>query len=907
MRRIGFVILVLLMVVGMLFSARGKMKFEHIDIGQGLSGNTVYCVFQDSQGFLWFGTESLIRYDGYNFRIFKHDPRDPASLSKDVVADICEDRTNVLWIGTYGGGLNRFDRAKETFNRYQNRPGDPGSLSHDTVVSIYEDRTGILWIGTWGGGLNRLERDRGTFTAFRAGNGDPAGLSSDYVKCIYEDRSGTLWVGTWGGGLHLYDRQKEVFRSFGRRSGELGSLSSDNIRAIFQDQAGILWIGTDDGLNKMAPAGGDGGRPGFILSGDRIFDIYESPGEPGILWIATDEGLNIFDKEKERLFHYRPDPGKPASLSSKVIRCIAEDSSGLIWLGTQGGGLNKCYRGQDQFTLYQSDPADANSLSYKDVYALCEDASGALWIGTSGGGLDRFDRQSNRFTHYRHQAGNPRSLSSNIVFSIIEDREGTLWIGTWLGGLDKFDRQTGTFTHFGSSPQDPRSLGNYSVLAIHEDQAGILWLGTDGGLSKFDRHTGAFTWYKHEATDAYSLSSDLVVTVYEDRSRRLWVGTDEGLDSLDRETGRFTHFRSHGEDPRTLSSDVVIAIYEDRSGRLWVGTDDGLNRLYRRQGVFSRYREQDGLPGNTVTGILEDRHGHLWIGTNKGLSRFNPRTGVFENYYRQDGLQSDAFNPAACCKSKGGELFFGGPNGFNIFNPDHVKGSPHIPPIVLTDFTVLSQPGTRGGDSPVRGQISEVKAIKLDYRQSVFFFEFAALDFANPDKNRYAYKLAGGDGEWHYLGSQRRITFANLPPGNYTLHIKGSNSSGAWNEEGVTLSIIITPPFWQTWWFRGLLGLLVIGILIKLYRLRIGFLTRRLEQEARIGFFCKKYDISRREREVMLLLLEGKSSREIEDRLYISMNTVKSHVSSIYQKLGVKNRYQLFNLLGNSHGSKESP
>ncbi|MGH7450322.1 MAG: two-component regulator propeller domain-containing protein [bacterium] len=479
-------------------------------------------------------------------------------------------------------------------------------------------------------------------------------------------------------------------------------------------------------------------------------------------------------------------------LSQSSIQCILQDRKGFMWFGT-ADGLNK-YDGY-RFTVYKNNPDNPNSLSDNWVSSIYEDpdeVGRVLWIGTGNQGLNKLvlskaegsDREKEKFTPYKNNSDNPNSLSDNVVTSIYEDRSGVLWIGTWGGGLNKFDREKEKFTHYKNNPNNPKSLSGNHVFSIYEDRSGVLWIGTwGGGLNKLD------------------------------------LSKAEGSD---REKEKFTHYKNDPNNPNSLSDNWVNSIYEDRSEMLWIGTaGGGLNRFDRKKGRITHYRERDGLPNDCIYGILEDDHGNLWLSTNNGLSKFNPQTKEFKNYDVRDGLQSNEYNGHAYYKSAvSGEMFFGGINGFNAFHPDSVKDNPYIPPVVITAFARYNTDDVAGKPIAEKG-ISETQEIELSYKDNIFTFEFAALSYRNTFKNQYVYTLEGFNENWIQLGTKHDVTFTNLDPGKYTLRVKGSNNDGVWNETGASVKIIITPPYWQTWWFRGLIAAAVIGFLVGLYNYRV--------------------------------------------------------------------------------------
>jgi ligand-binding sensor domain-containing protein/signal transduction histidine kinase len=814
------------------YAQTGTVRFENITTEQGLSQSTITAILQDRQGFMWFATEDgLNQYDGYQFTVYKYDPDNPGSLSDDVVYSICEDHNGKLWVGT-AAGLDRFDRAKGTFAHYRHDPDDPYSLGGKSVSAILEDRAGVLWVGTEDGGLDRLDRVTDRFAHYRHVANDPQSLSDDTVYSICQDRNGELWIGTLTG-LDRFDPLTESFTHY--RQDPTGShvVGDYTVNDIYEDRRGALWIGTRGGLARF-----DQSQNRFIeyrhnpddprsLSSDSVRRIYED--SRGTLWVGTRSGLDQLDRTQNHFIHYNHDPSDPHSLVSDSVRVIYEDRSGVVWVGTSGGGLSKYSQVMQRFPLYPYRPGLPDSLSDNNVWAIYEDRSGALWIGTFSAGLNRLDRRSGTVAIYRHRPGEAASLSSDEVRVILEDRSGALWVGTEHGGLNRFDPQTETFFHYQHDASDPGSLSDDDVFALFQDRQGRLWIGTQqGGLNRLDREKGSFAHYQHDANDPFSLSDNHVEAIYEDRSGVLWVGTFGGIDLWDSTGNRFTHYQHDPQDPTSLSSNMVTCIYEGPDGAVWIGTlGGGLNRFDRTAQAFTRYTEKDGLPNDTVYGILPDEEGFLWLSTNKGLSKFDPRQGAFRNYDVNDGLQSGQFNIRAYFKSSDGELFFGGVQGFNAFFPEQVRENLIPPPVAITAFGILNQ--------TVQTNLAANERIQLCYRDNLISFEFAALDYNAPAKNQYAYMLEGVDRDWVYAGTRRYASYANLRGGDYVFRVRGSNNDGVWDPEGTTLRISVTPPFWETWWFIGIVSLVLAMSTVGGYRLRVRSIeARSRELERRV-------------------------------------------------------------------------
>ncbi|RMF68459.1 MAG: GGDEF domain-containing protein [Calditrichaeota bacterium] len=834
-----------------------NLRFERITVKDGLSQNSVTAVLQDRQGFLWVGTlDGLNRYDGYEFTVFRYAPADSNSLSANTVWALHEDGDGFIWVATVSGGLNRFDPRTERFKRYLHDPDDPGSISDDRVRAVFEDRRGNLWVGTRDGGLNLLDRASQRFRHFVHDANVPTSLSDNHIRSIAQDARGNLWIGTYSGGLDVLpaselakEDDEKQFVHFRFRGQGAAPAGRERVEFVYVDRTGTVWAATyGAGLYRFVP---EHSRTADAVPAGRLVQYRHEPGNPaslsndfveciledeqGEVWVGTNAGgLNRFDRKTERFRAYRLEPDNPNSLSYDNIECLYIDVSGNLWIGTWGGGLNKLRRDAGQFGHLAHRPGRQRGLKHNYVRAVAEDVDGRLWIGTSGGGLTVLDRLRNDFRYFVHQASVPWSLSSNDVRSVLQDRQGNIWVGTYGGGLNLLKKENieeGRFVSFRHQPGNPHSLSDDHVWCIHEDDAGTLWLGTNRGLCRFDVRNGTFTTFRYQPAESGSLSHNIVRCVYQDRAGVLWLGTYGGLTRYEPATGRMTSFRHDPRDSTSLSHNGVMSIYEDRAGNLWVGTlGGGLNKFDRRKQRFVRYTVKDGLPNGFVHAIQEDEQGNLWLSSNKGLSRFSERNAPgarFRNFDVRDGLQSNEFNVGASCKTRKGELVFGGVNGLNIFQPSAIRDNPNPPAVVLTRFSVFNR--------PVRYPLalSVLDHISLSFKAHFFAFEFAALDFTDPAKNQYAYKMEGFDADWIRAGTRRYASYTNLNPGTYVFRVKASNSDGVWNDQGLAITVRIEPPFWQTWWFRLVAGLGVgaLGLLV-LHRRMARLQRARVAQEA---------------------------------------------------------------------------
>ena len=807
------------------------LEFQHLSTRQGLSQSNVWDILQDNYGFIWIATEDgLNLYDGYSFNVYRNNPLDSTTISNSNIRCITQDEEGNLWVGTRFG-LNYYNRTTDTFERFLNDENNPRSLSNNDITSIWIDSKGNVWIGT-AHGLNVFESESKTFRRIFHEPGNPKSLANSNISAGIEDSKNQIWVATSGGLSKMVDGE---FENFFHDSNDVSSLSSNRLTALFEDREGTLWIGTfDNGLNKMRSTKGftrylSAANDVQSLGGSYVHNLTQD--REGVLWVAIDGSLNKMNRNDGTFRRYVQDQAKENSLKSNIVTKVFFDVNNRMWVGTRFGGVNVYDPGKYPFYHYKYSRQDLNSLSHNTVTSFEEDANGNFWVATDGGSLNYFDRKTRNFTNYLNQ------FSNNKVLAVRKDHSGGLWVGMWRGGLNFYDPRTKKTKRYKHDPTNPRSLSDNNVFHILVDRKGNIWVATWGnGFNKYNPETDDFTRYTHNPDDHNSVSSTAIEYLFEDSEGKIWIATDlHGVDRYDPETNVFTHYKWNGKEGN-LSGNSIFTIYEDSKNRIWVGTNAGLNLFHPQTQTFTSYRQAHGLPNDGVIGILEERSGDLWLSTNKGLSRFDPEHGVFKNFLEGDGLQSDQFNRWASYKLSTGELLFGGTNGFNLFHPDSIKSNTYRPPVCITGFRVFNKPVPIGSNELLKENILTTEEITLSYLQNVFSFDFTALNYRQPEKNQYRYKMEGFQDNWIDAGYERKASYTNLSPGEYTFRVLASNNDGVWNEEGASIRIIITPPFWQTWWFIGLCILATIGLIILVFRLRMETVRKQkliLEQQVK--------------------------------------------------------------------------
>jgi signal transduction histidine kinase/ligand-binding sensor domain-containing protein/DNA-binding response OmpR family regulator len=805
--------------------------FRHLTIADGLSQNAVSAIMQDHRGFMWFGTkDGLNRYDGYSFLVFRHDPLDSTSISDGDITALFEDRDGHLWVGTRNGRLNRFDRDRERFLRYTGLGA--------AVSGIAQDAAGDLWVGTDGAGLLRLRRDQADrpdapWERFGHDPADPASLGSDRVNALLVDRGGTLWVGTRAG----LDRRVPGGSSFTRYSSAPGSpvqLIDSSIFALLEDDAGRVWMGSTPGISVL-----DRDRTGIRHHYNRYRTFRYGWGETiemlqdraGRLWISTHSELMRFEPRTGAFEYLRPDPLDPTGINSTLPTALYQDRSEVIWVGTNGYGINVHDPKGERFRTFRRPATRPYRHSGFSVYTLFEDAAGHVWI--DAGVLYRWNRRTGEFISFETSSERPDDFGNTRVFALLEHPRGFLW-GAGDRGLYHYEIATGRYRQYRHAPSDPAGLPEAQVKEVFRARDGTLWAVTENYLAKLvDPARGRFVSYRYNerpTTGTWSFPS-LVQT----GDGHLWFGSLQGLVRFDPRTETFRHYRHDPGDPTSLGHDAVGGILPDPSqpdGVLWVATGGGgLNRLDIQTGAFSRYTTAEGLPNNVVYGVLPDDAGHLWLSTNRGLARFDRGTGAVRSFDAGDGLQSNEFNSGAAFRSGSGEMFFGGLYGFNHFRPEGVRDNPHRPAVVITGLRRLNRREAVGDSASIlERSIVETTSLRVPARDNVLIFEFAALDYSAPEKNRYAYRMLGFNDTWIDAGSYRTATYTNLPPGRYTFQVRGSNNDGVWNEAGMSLELRILPPWWRTLWAYGMYLLLFAGLMLGVRRYEINRI--RLRQAA---------------------------------------------------------------------------
>ena len=880
-----------LMSISILHGQDEYIRFKRLTINDGLSLSSVYAIYQDSKGFMWFGTEDgLNRYDGQSITVYGATTEQYDILANKWIELIYEDKSGMIWLGSRGG-LTMYNPLKGVFTTIRYDPEEETSLSNDTVTAIMADLKNDVWVGTFGG-LNRVDRVTGEVERIRPEDEELGGLKSRITGFVL-DRPGNLWIGTYGG-LYSNDRKSGLF--FNETAN--GIIGTDTRILCMSEGTNSLWLGTDEGLVKVDLAGDTSHQVIPLGSGDQtpvierlLVDRLEQ------VWAETDMGLYCYRNDGEapenvlvtagtthslalnpveslledregHIWHgsfgdgvyridpvtfsydkYAHNPADPSSLSENSVNCIFEDRSGGIWFGTFGAGISILDPRANQFTLFKNNPFNANSLASSFIWTICEASDSMIWLGTNAHGISCYDQMHGTFTHYVHNPFDPTSLSHISVRKVFQDSRERIWVGTDGGGLNLYQPDDKSFRHFIHNPDDPQSISDNSVRTVYEDRYGRIWVGTRNGLNLMDPETGHFERFMHDEDDPGTIPNNFIYSaIYLDREDYLWVGTyGGGLCKMDTENGTCESYIHDPDDPTTISDNIVFSIHEDEMGRFWIGTNSGLNMFYPATGSFRRFGVGEGLSNEVIYGILPDQENRIWLSTNLGINRFDLETFGVKHFDMNDGLQSNEFNGGAFHMGPSGKLYFGGVYGLNVIDPAQIEPIRHVAEVTLTKLEVLGKevkvagvdledqflenPGIIvdfEGDYFASENVTYLEEIILDYNHRFFSIEFSALNSLQPGKLEYAYIMENLETEWNNAGSRNYVSYANMKAGSYVFKVVARNADGFTSDPPMQLRITITPPIWLSWWFILMEILVATAIAVMVYVYLLKSRTNRL-------------------------------------------------------------------------------
>lgn len=879
LRPFGFCLYVFTLVVHTGVGQPPDIRFQHLTVDEGLSASSVYAITQDKHGYIWLGTtDGLNRFDGYTVEVFRHIPGDRNSLPDNAIVSLFTDSRGIVWIGTANGGVAWYDDHTHSFRSFQHNPKDNHSIPGNIINTIHEDNRGLMWIGT-NKGLCSYDIRTNRIQRFLPGK-HAHSISDERIRDIKVAPDGTLWIATLMA-LNRLDPATMRFTSFFQEQFDSTTLPRNPRVRIAIDKAGNLWRGyilsnklyldcfdTKTYRSKRfvksleKPAAGPGS---YLISHFSAENSLNSLmiDKNGRLWIgSTRSGLILFLPDRDVIYEYNQvDPLNPSGLRSNTISySLYQDRSGMIWFGTISGA-ERFNPDESKFLLYRSPSVTSFSLDQKSVQALAEDASHRLWVGTSDG-LAILDRRTGKFTHHHWSANDTQALSENFITALCRDGQGAMWVGT-MNGLKMYDPAQKSYRTFYTEKNDHSLAGNQITSMVCSKNGDLLIASRIGGLSIYQAKTRRFRNFKNSVP---GMANVQINVVFEDQRGILWMGTrGHGLFRYDRASGKLENFTKAFDDTTSLPANYVGSITQDHNGLIWVGTRSGLSRFNENTRSFTTFTDKHGLPNVRVRQLLVDDQNRIWMGSSRGISMFNEKRTTFTNYDPSDGLQGWEFSEPYAFKTHDGYFCYGGSNGFNMFHPDSIRRNLVPPEITLRRISIFDQPLARDSS------YAYLKTLRLSYKQNFFSFEFAALNYDHPEKNRYACQLIGFDKRLVQLGTNRVVSYTNVPPGHYRLKVMASNNDGVWNEAGYELALIIAPPFWATTWFRLLVIASFIGAVFLFFKVR----ENRIRKEQSL-----QTAINKQIAELKMTALRAQMNPHF---IFNSLNAIK-HLIAVQQK-----------------------
>jgi ligand-binding sensor domain-containing protein/class 3 adenylate cyclase/HD superfamily phosphodiesterase len=810
-----------------LYGQKNNFSFDHLGLREGLSQSYVNCVVQDKQGFMWFGTQDgLNKYDGYHFKIYKNNPKEANSISNNYIHDIKVDDLGNLWIAT-DNGLNKFDPVTEQFSVFllQNK----GSELKQKFTSLLIEKN-QLFAATSNNGLCTLAiTDKGA--KIKPFVIDKNIQTSD-VQSLFIDDAQKLWIATNNNGIVVYDLVKKYSQVYDK-----SSLNSNCIFSVFEYDQDYIWLGTDNGLNIINKKTGaiemvqnDVSKPNS-LSNNVVKGIYRD--HSGTIWLATFGGLNKYNNKPNNFARFQYSPENRKGINGNKVNCIYEDMTGTMWVGTESG-VNKFDRLQNKFKLF-TPRINFNLTNFtNNVWSLYEDVNtNIVYVGTDAG-LTVFERETG--ASFTIEMPTSIKATTSAVTSIQKYNAQSLLIGSEKG-LYEFNVINHKVIPFQLDGKQRDLLREKFILCTLIDSKKYLWVGTKEGLCKIDLKDKKAEYFVNNSNVKLALSNNDVRAIFEDQAGNIWIGTNGGglnMVAYIAETKGitdkvyFVKYLSKQDDENTISNNNIISLAQTKPGYLWIGTyGGGLNEIEIKTGKVNRWSAFTTLQNSTIYSILKEQDNLLWCSTNNGLVKIQLKDTLITNYYENDGLQSNEFNSGAAYKSGKGEMYFGGVEGFNAFYPNQILHDTIAPHVVITALKIFNQPVDALKSKILKQSISIAKEITLSYKQNFFSFEFSALHFSSPENNEFKYMMEGLDEDWNYVGTQNQAYYTNLEPGEYHFKVLGSNSDGIWSKTPASIKIIITPPFWKTWWFRLLVVLVVIAIVYFYNRQRLNRVVKQ--------------------------------------------------------------------------------
>lgn len=845
-RQFGFRLSVLLIFIltsnNCFFGQSYNLNISKITNEKGEDPGATYAIVKDSIGYIWFGTvDGLYKYDGYTYKVYRNVKGYLNSLGGNTIRALSISRDNKLWIGIQGGGFDCFDLTSEKFTHYYATNKESDGLSGNDIWAILADHRQNIWVGPVGNGLDLLDRSTNTFRHFNVLPKDEIVKDNITIRTLYEDSQGMIWIGMEIYGLSTLDPKSGQIISYRHDAKDPKSIGSNSIYYIFEDsKKQIIACAYGGGMSvfnrnsrSFITYRNIKNNPNSLIS-DLVFSGIEK--RPDEYWIGSDFGLSLLNLNLSTCINYQRENESQNFLSDNRIRVVFRDRNDIVWIGSEAG-VDKIIE-QKKFRIFKQIPKNNNSIPDGIVRAIFEDHDKNMWFGIIDKGLVRYNPKTNTYVNFIHNPSDPGSISGNKITSIFQDSKGTLWFGDWDNGLNSYNNHTGIFQLVAGTKNTRVKICDTRIQFIKEDRPGILWIGTENGLNRYDVHSQKCSYFIHQENNSNSLSGNSLQSnaFVQDTDGNLWLGTwSEGLNRM-KFTDKFQqkaiikNWKADHSNPDKLNDNNVISLALDQNN-LWIGTfGGGLNCMNLISGKFRHFTTENGLPNNIIFAIIVDKEHNLWLSTDKGISKFNPYNESFQNYSKSDGLQNDHFFWGSAFKSSDGIIYFGGINGVNSIDPQHIVRNELVPVPHLVGISVFEKPLS------LKIPIGYVDKLDVPYNKNYITFEYAALDFTDPNKNQYMVYMDGLDQDWHPIGNRRQTSYSNLSPGSYVFQLKCSNNDGIWSKKILKVNLIVHPPWWNTWLTRSIIAVLIIGCFLALYLIRVSNLKK---QTHKLGVLVK--------------------------------------------------------------------
>jgi ligand-binding sensor domain-containing protein/signal transduction histidine kinase len=888
-----------------------QMRFSTITDKDGNKPSATFAVVEDHQGFIWFGTiDGLYRYDGFVFKIYRNEPNNPNSLSNNTIWGLDIDNNGIIWIATQGGGVDAFDPINENFTNYRYTGKNKNELTGNIVWSILVDKSNNVWAGISGSGVDRINTKTGKIDHFSLHKNGEDPEQDQSVLCLLEDDKGFIWSGFSQGGISVIDPEIGCIKRYYYAPGESKNIPNNMVYHLHQGSDNMIYAVTSGaGFLRLNPetdtfisvVGKNGAVPNVSL-------LCRSLAErvPNEFWIATEYGLSIFNTKLNTLKNYRQSDLVRNAISENRLREVYIDSKGIAWIGSESG-VDKIttqhnFQNYTDFFNETSAPQSAivKSLAVKDDY---------LWIGFINHGLVRYSEKNGKSKHYYNLINPLSSDEVSNVNALFFDSYGSFWVGDWNTGLLKYNRIKDRFENIANADFNTERLGDNRIQRIIEGRPGVLWIGTEGGLHRYDVKNDRFIRFKHEKNNPNSLSSNTIQSraIVFDKDSNLWLGTWAfGLNKMEftdkeRTSANFKHFIHEPGNQNSLPNNNVISLLYDTTN-LWIGTfGGGLSKFNLESNKFINYTVENGLPNNVIFAIFKDKNGNLWLSTDNGVSMFNPVKETFYNYNKEDGLQDNHFFWGAAFQNPDGAIYYGGIKGVNRFIPEKVMPDTSPTRPVITDIKLFD----KSIDKERYNLLSS--EVHFHYFENFISFEFAALNYFEPENNIYKHKLVGFDKNWIFSKKMNYATYSNLPPGEYTFMLQVANSDGVWNDEILSLKVLIIPPWWKTIMARILFVLFGGSIFFLIIRVRINLLKKQKKKlESLVAKRTEEVKIKNDElrEKYEEIVAQDEENREQAEELKTLSDKLKGVNRDLARK--VKERtFELENALGRAEDSQK--